>query len=197
MRARYYDPTTGQFVTRDPAYPSTRSAYGYVDNNPLNATDPGGLCDWLCTVLITGGAGAACLLGGEEACPAIIGGAVALENSLSGAKPSAQASDSATCPLAAGSLRPNFDDPSQPPGPGWEWRGEGPTGSKAGSWYNPTTRQSLHPDLDHPGPIGPHYDCKGPDTGRKSIRVFPGEDIPEPPSAPEIPPIGDLPIEGF
>jgi hypothetical protein len=31
-------------------------------------------------------------------------------------------------------------DPTQPPGPDWEWRGRGPVGSKRGSWYNPKDR---------------------------------------------------------
>jgi len=38
-----YDPTTGQFITRDPLNSRTRSAYGYVGNNPLNGSDPTGL----------------------------------------------------------------------------------------------------------------------------------------------------------
>jgi RHS repeat-associated protein len=41
---RYYDPATGQFLTRDPLDATTRSAYGYVADNPLNAVDPLGLC---------------------------------------------------------------------------------------------------------------------------------------------------------
>jgi uncharacterized protein RhaS with RHS repeats len=46
---RYYDPATGQFLSRDPLVSLTRSAYGYVYGNPLNATDPSGLwpdIDW-------------------------------------------------------------------------------------------------------------------------------------------------------
>ena len=43
LRARYYDPATAQFLTRDPMEALTRSAYGYVNNNPINATDPTGL----------------------------------------------------------------------------------------------------------------------------------------------------------
>ncbi len=43
---RYYDPTTGQFLSRDPIVSSTRSAYAYVYGNPLNMTDPSGLCGW-------------------------------------------------------------------------------------------------------------------------------------------------------
>ena len=46
LRARYYDPTTGQFLTKDPIAPTTRETYGYVAGNPLNATDPLGLCGW-------------------------------------------------------------------------------------------------------------------------------------------------------
>ncbi len=42
LRARYYDPATGQFLTRDPLVAQTRSAYGYVNSNPLNFTDPSG-----------------------------------------------------------------------------------------------------------------------------------------------------------
>jgi RHS repeat-associated protein len=43
LRARFYDPATGQFLSRDPADAATRSAYGYVGDNPLNGTDPSGL----------------------------------------------------------------------------------------------------------------------------------------------------------
>jgi RHS repeat-associated protein len=43
LRARYYDPSTGQFLSRDPAVTQTRSAYGYAQATPLNGTDPAGL----------------------------------------------------------------------------------------------------------------------------------------------------------
>jgi uncharacterized protein RhaS with RHS repeats len=62
---------------------------------------------------------------------------------------------------------PNFEDPTQPPGPDWEWRGP----SDKGSWYNPNTGESLHPDLGHPDPIGPHYDYRAPDGS--FYRIFP------------------------
>jgi RHS repeat-associated protein len=39
LRARYYEPATGQFLSRDSEVSHTRSAYGYVGGNPLNATD--------------------------------------------------------------------------------------------------------------------------------------------------------------
>jgi RHS repeat-associated protein len=46
LRARYYDPGTAVFLTRDPAVDLTRSPYGYVNGNPLNFTDPLGLWSW-------------------------------------------------------------------------------------------------------------------------------------------------------
>ncbi len=43
LRARYYDPTTGQFLTRDPALSVTRSPYAYGGNDSVNVSDPSGL----------------------------------------------------------------------------------------------------------------------------------------------------------
>lgn len=43
LRARYYDPATGQFLTPDPIYPITQSRFGYAANNPQDFSDPLGL----------------------------------------------------------------------------------------------------------------------------------------------------------
>lgn len=48
LRARDYDPTTGQFLDRDPlegqaAHTTTANPYHYVDNDPTNLVDPLGL----------------------------------------------------------------------------------------------------------------------------------------------------------
>ena len=48
LRARYYDPTTGRFLTQDPlpgwaGAPKTQNRYAYVLNNPVRYTDPFGL----------------------------------------------------------------------------------------------------------------------------------------------------------
>ena len=45
LRARYYEPATGQFITPDPIFQSTRQRYAYVSGSPLNGTDPYGLCN--------------------------------------------------------------------------------------------------------------------------------------------------------
>ncbi len=50
------------------------------------------------------------------------------------------------------------DDPTVPPGDGFEWRGKKPIGGNKGAWYNPSTGDSLHPDLNHPIGIDPHWD---------------------------------------
>ncbi|MHB8511873.1 MAG: RHS repeat-associated core domain-containing protein [Actinomycetota bacterium] len=43
LRARYYDPTTAQFLSRDPLSETTLSPYNYAANNPINERDPSGL----------------------------------------------------------------------------------------------------------------------------------------------------------
>jgi RHS repeat-associated protein len=43
MRARTYDPTTGQFLSVDPMVETTRAPYTYASDNPLNRRDPSGL----------------------------------------------------------------------------------------------------------------------------------------------------------
>jgi len=49
MRARWYDPATGRFTTRDPwigdpASPVQLNAYGYANANPIRFIDPSGRC---------------------------------------------------------------------------------------------------------------------------------------------------------
>ena len=43
LRARDYDPSTGQFLSVDPAVSSTQQPYAYANNSPLDRTDPTGL----------------------------------------------------------------------------------------------------------------------------------------------------------
>ena len=46
LQARYYDPSTGQFLTVDPDVAFTWSPYGYAAGNPVNRLDPSGVDPW-------------------------------------------------------------------------------------------------------------------------------------------------------
>ena len=51
LRARWYQPTSGQFVSRDPfggdtETPQTFSHYAYAHSDPINGTDPTGQWRW-------------------------------------------------------------------------------------------------------------------------------------------------------
>jgi RHS repeat-associated protein len=191
LRARTYDPATAQFLTADPLRATTWATYNYTYGNPINETDPTGLCNenpvsvsfWTEGNCLSGAVGGPngggsqptlwgipayaaltvpCLFGAEALC----GGAIAA---------SAAATLNGNC--TTGVVYPNYSDPTQPPGPGWEWRGNGPVGSRRGNWYNPETDQSLHPDLNHPPGKAPHYDYYGPDTPKTPL--FPGDPVPE------------------
>ena len=45
LRARYYEPATAQFLSVDPLTATTQSPYGFASANPLNLSDPSGLCN--------------------------------------------------------------------------------------------------------------------------------------------------------
>jgi len=49
LLARYYDPASDQFISVDPALASTGQPYAYGADDPINLTDPTGLC-WICAV---------------------------------------------------------------------------------------------------------------------------------------------------
>jgi RHS repeat-associated protein len=181
LRARFYDPATAQFVSRDPIEALTGEPYSYARSDPRNGVDPAGLeveeeipC-WLCPPPPSVYEDAA-----EEVQSAVedavnwFAGDDAQSSDQIPAKASAeQEYDKArdACPAERLTDLPNFDDPSQSPGDDWEWRGSGPPGSSDGAWHNPKTGESLHPDLDHPDPVDPHYDWISP--GGERFRIYP------------------------
>jgi RHS repeat-associated protein len=181
LRARTYDPVTAQFLTVDRLASLTRAPYAYGGDDPLNLGDPtgyealplpiegpGGLT--LCADPLTA---ALCVAAGGYV---IKGEAEALYNSIAGEEGGsdegeAELHTNETARGNCGEISPNFNNPAESPGPGWEWRGKGPEGSSEGSWFNPETKESLHPDLEHGEPAGPHYDYKAPDGSR--YRIYP------------------------
>ncbi len=66
------------------------------------------------------------------------------------------------------------NDPTRCPGKGFEWKGNGEPGSRQGKWVKGPkgSQEGLYPDLDHPKPIGPHWDYEGPDFP-KGARLYP------------------------
>jgi RHS repeat-associated protein len=55
-RARMFSPAWGRFMQPDPiGYAGGSNLYAYVDNDPLNATDPDGQCPWCIGALIGAG----------------------------------------------------------------------------------------------------------------------------------------------
>jgi RHS repeat-associated protein len=163
LRSRYYDRTTAQFISTDPWVGITRSPYAYVAGNPLNATDASGHAAQACALILVqpeGPGEAACVVGIIiDVGVVVIGGILGV---LGIHFATDQPRDATSTEPSAGNVReradPCFDDPAKSPGPDWEWRGP----KDKGSWYNPKTGESLHPDLDHPDPIGPHYDYRAP-----------------------------------
>jgi RHS repeat-associated protein len=58
LRARYYNPITGRFLSRDPEdgnakNPASLHKYLYAGGDPVNAKDPGGRADLVDVVLVT------------------------------------------------------------------------------------------------------------------------------------------------
>lgn len=127
LRARYYDPTTAQFLTIDPLLPATGTPYAYVVGNPLNAVDPAGTCasgDTWCW--ITGTAkvvsGAAEVLGAEEVGGGLFGAESIIEGLEQLADPGQPAPQMSTTEYTDGGG--GACSPSDPTGAGID-RGDG------------------------------------------------------------------------
>lgn len=64
------------------------------------------------------------------------------------------------------------NDPEKSPGKNFEWRGKGDPSSGKGAWVNSKTGETLHPDLNHGEPYGPHWDYNYPGGGN-GFRIYP------------------------
>ena len=64
------------------------------------------------------------------------------------------------------------NDPTKAPGENFEWRGKGDPSTGKGAWVNSKTGETLHPDLNHGDPYGPHWDYNYPGGGN-GFRIYP------------------------
>ena len=84
--------------------------------------------------------------------------------------------------IGAGNPKPTFDEnrdmPKFPgyknksPGKGFEWRGSSSPEDNKGNWYNPKTKESYHWDLNHAGPMKPHWDYINPNGWENGYRIY-------------------------
>ena len=86
-----------------------------------------------------------------------------------------------TSPVSSNTLdKPSIKYPGNDPTkcniPNFEWRGSGPPETGHGNFVNMKTGEWLHPDLNHPAPIGPHYDYI-PYKNGPVYRIFPDGSI--------------------
>ncbi|HET9112901.1 MAG TPA: polymorphic toxin type 37 domain-containing protein, partial [Burkholderiales bacterium] len=70
---------------------------------------------------------------------------------------------------------PGNDASKAPPGTAWRGKPGSQPGDGNGNYYNPITSESYRPDLNHPAPIGPHWDYRAPDGSWS--RIFPNGDV--------------------
>ncbi len=126
LRARYYDPTTAQFLTVDPAVDQTGAAYGYAASDPANATDPTGLD--ACSAAPTDSVAIPrCIQVAAGVIPVAIATGAALQIAEQAVLSAANENGDATCPPTA--APPQAAPPAEGADPGapamtqWGWSG--------------------------------------------------------------------------
>ena len=195
LQSRYYDPNTCRFINAD-SYTSTDQGllgynmFAYCLNSPCNYIDSNGqeaaaiiltgaayqaFASWLAAIASAnwwnaiGWVAAAVLVTGVITVAAVYLYEWYMEETGGGGE------GKETDPEPPDVTYPG-NDPKKAP-KGTEWRGKGEPGSKEGNYYNPQTGESWHPDLDHPEPIGPHWDYNSKGNTSKGWRVYPDKII--------------------
>ena len=182
LQTRYYDPAICRFINADSALYDNLLGYNlfvYCGNNPVNFVDYNGKTP---AAVLTLALAEPTLLGELilAGAIAVVGGVLiaknisAIFNYLKG-KSKDKTPESSQPLNDSDELDIEYpgDDPTIAP-EGYEWRGRGEQGSREGSYYNPENNSSLHPDLNHPDPVGPHWDYNGPEG---KFRIYPDGSI--------------------
>ncbi|MBA3957779.1 MAG: hypothetical protein H0X51_05220 [Parachlamydiaceae bacterium] len=189
---RYYDPELARWLNLDPAgFVDGVNLYQYVYNNPNANMDPDGRFVVVLLPLLAGTFGAA---GVTIALPSVTTLTCVALGSAAGliaykiAAPSdrqaisnyglmyMEAVDKRTKDKKKGKTEKSpytvGDNPETPPEPnnGLKWKGREEPKTGLGAWVDSKTGESFHPDLNHPEPIGPHWDYEASD-GREA-RIY-------------------------
>jgi RHS repeat-associated protein len=162
---RDYVPTLGRYLESDPIgiYDNTgrinagMNTFLYAGSDPMRTVDPWGLCN------PTAYDPAKRCQNTKQKAGSVPGGEYQIAQKIE-LPEDMMGPDDIIAPEQISPPSPPLEqfptDPTQPPGPEWEWRG-GPgsvPGDDRGAWYNPGTGESLHPDMDHPEGVDPHWD---------------------------------------
>ena len=177
---RYYSPETGRYIAADPiGLGGGINLYRYADANPANWYDSDGL-----NALVMYEAGTGAVAGGQSNADRNKNIARGLQGYVKKCLSDIQIAwliakgvwhvilnecDGEECAPPDNLPDFDFDDPTKAPvgpdGVPWDWKGKPPQGGAEGGYKNPNGPDSLHPDLDHDEPVGPHWDYndrKGP-----------------------------------
>ena len=181
LQSRYYDPAMHRFINAD-SYASTGQGFiginmfAYCHNSPVAFYDTEGNMATEATIAATnwwnpiGWIAGGILVVEVVVAAVVISEEIDSESAIKSHEISEKQANEEPTPTVSSSKKekekpktPDVtypgDDPANPPD-GTSWKGKGSQGSKQGNYYNPKTGESWHPDLDHPDPIGSHWDYR-------------------------------------
>ena len=191
LQSRYYDPANRRFISAD-SYQSTgqgfigTNMFAYCNNSPILFVDHDGddaeaVGWWASTMWWLCAADGPIPVGDALYGLGIIvfGGISIYTASNFSFEVDLPKEHSSPCEVEEETEVPEVtypgDDPAEAP-EGYEWRGNGQQGSSKGGYANSGDgKDSWHPDLDHGGDIGPHWDYN--DGHGHKWRVFPDNRI--------------------